>query len=182
MKKTIISIAIAAVVILSLASSAMAIQWSQRFGTGTSSPGYDQIQVTWLNGDTFDGISFLNDPTAWNIYSSTKLFIATCKTLVPTSAQKDLLMHFSGNAGVTSFVWQQFNGANLVPSWYYNEVASGTYHVSGPTWSYVANDPTKTGVLNNRLNNPPVPEPGTILAALSILVPAGFVFRRRKMI
>jgi hypothetical protein len=107
-----------------------------------------------------------------------------------------LLAHYGAtsdrdfNSGLQAAIWTTIDGKT-----YYNATASSSKpgvakhynlllaEVSTAGWTRtdtVGFDGSIGSPLSQSLGTGAVPEPGTVLAALSILGPAGFLFRRRK--
>lgn len=171
MKKVFVVMAVFALLIAGT-TSALAGNWLQNFSTGDNGA-YDQIQITWLSGDTFNGVGFWYSGNAgFNIFSSPTSFIATRNSAPATGP--NLAMNFAGPATGTSFVWQEFNGSNLIES---DVCSNATEYYTG--WTFVGNNPAVTGVANVRLSNPAVPEPSSAITLISGLGSL-LAFRRRK--
>lgn len=172
MKKVTIMVAAVALLLVSLTTSAMA--WNQSNTTNDFGKSFDQIQMIWVSGDKFAGTNgfwYADKYKDWTIYNSADLFVAT-RTAGAVASTDPINMNFVNTTlGSTSFIWQQFNGSTL------NGTQLWTTPDDGKHWTITTPD-----VIPGRLANPPaaVPEPGTILAALSILGPAGLAFRRRR--
>lgn len=175
MKKLVLVMAALALLCMG-ATSAMADNWMQNFSTNVSdSAGFDQIQIKWLSGDTFNGFNFWYGNAGWAVYNSPTLFIATSLTGPVTGAdQKNIALNFTGLAHGTSFLWEQFNGSALVADPWGNVICTNPtqYYTN---WTYAF--PNTPGV---RLSNPVVPEPSGLLAlagGIGCLIP---VLRRKR--
>jgi hypothetical protein len=144
--------------------------WSQRFAedggiSGEYNVPFDMIQVTPIDGSegSFDLPAFRNfNLDGWTSSEVGSAYVAKGKAtgilewefFFKNPSESPLAFHYEASIGGLSTVSQDF-------------------YWDGKDFTFPVNE---CGVVTAV----PVPEPGTILAACSILGPVGFIFRRRR--
>ena len=175
MKKTIIILAVVAIMMCAASAIADVVQigdpfdtnsWAQRFeekGVGL----YDHLQFVWLSGSTFKSVgSFGNfSPAgtyAWTTYNSAHLLTAD---VTPSLSTSQFNVTFNDPKVTTKFYFQAFRG---------NTALENTQVTWNNGWSYLATS-------NAQASRVDVPEPMSIMLGIMGLGSiAGFRKLRRK--
>lgn len=137
---------------------------------GFSLVGDPGIHLFVLNNDNSEGY---NLPGSTHDYLSYKNLPISASGIV----EFDSVNHVYLDNGETYWVLAVAKGNDTFANWCCSN-ERGTFACTNtlpPSWNMVNSE---LGVF--RVNGSPVPEPTAIIAALGLLAPAGFVFRRRK--